>query len=577
MKVSKFKITGNIKLLLILYISIFVLLVNLGLMVVKLTHQSIDKYDEIADNATRKLALLIGIRKNADYIQVATMQHAIDTSVAEMYAVEKNINKERAESDTNFSKYNALIDNPVELALFNKVMDAKEKNIKARDYLIKIDYLYGNDNRKPLEYLKNVQQHTYNYFQNSITALSNYLTINTYLKIDETGLFVKNAKLVLNICLGMIILILIVLGYLIRLTINKLQYQNKELKESELLYRSLFNNMLNGYAYCKMIYNQNNEPIDWTFLHVNNAYEKLTGLYNVTGKKVTEVIPGIYNSSSDLFSIYSRVAMTGIHEQFESYVKELDMWFSVSVYSSQKGYFTAIFDVITERKRTEESRKILTDELRTLAAHLENAREEERKTIAKDIHDELGQNLTVSKIDIAWIIRHIDDDKPKLLERLEQLNNITKVTIDTSRRLYNNIYPRMIEDVGLPSVIQWNADNYLIPNNILFSLVADEDKLNLDHNICLVLFRIYQECCTNILKHAKATNVLVDLHKTDDNIVISIKDDGIGFDTETVNIKDHYGLLGMRERTFALNGTLNIESVIGKGTVVTASIPIKEV
>ena len=80
--------------------------------------------------------------------------------------------------------------------------------------------------RQPLEYLKNVQQYAYNEFQNSITALSKYLTINTYLKIDETGLFVKNTKLLLNICLGMLILILIILGHLIRLTINKLKYQN---------------------------------------------------------------------------------------------------------------------------------------------------------------------------------------------------------------------------------------------------------------------------------------------------------------------------------------------------------------
>ena len=145
--------------------------------------------------------------------------------------------------------------------------------------------------------------------------------------------------------------------------------------------------------------------------------------------------------------------------------------------------------------------------------------------------------------------------------------------------MYNNIYPQMIEDVGLPSVIQWNADNYLVPNNIQFSLVADlnDDKLNIDHNICLVLFRIYQECCTNILKHSKATKVIVILHKAENKIVISIKDDGIGFNTDTIDIKMHYGLLGMRERTLALNGTLNIESALGNGTTVTASIPIKEV
>jgi PAS domain S-box-containing protein/putative nucleotidyltransferase with HDIG domain len=125
------------------------------------------------------------------------------------------------------------------------------------------------------------------------------------------------------------------------------------LRVSEEMYRSLFENMLNGFAYCKIIYEQG-RPRDFIYLAVNKAFEKQTGLQNVTGKKVSEAIPGIYKADPHIFDIYGRVARTGIPEQFETYVSSMQMWFSVSVYSPQKEYFVAVFDVITERKLAEE-------------------------------------------------------------------------------------------------------------------------------------------------------------------------------------------------------------------------------
>jgi PAS domain S-box-containing protein len=124
------------------------------------------------------------------------------------------------------------------------------------------------------------------------------------------------------------------------------------LRESEKHYRSLFDNMLNGFAYCQMIFEQG-RPEDFIYLKVNQAFEALTGLKNVTGKKVSEVIPGIKESDPELFEIYGRVALTGIPEHFETYVEVLGMWFAMAVYSPRQDYFVAVFDVITERKRAE--------------------------------------------------------------------------------------------------------------------------------------------------------------------------------------------------------------------------------
>lgn len=123
--------------------------------------------------------------------------------------------------------------------------------------------------------------------------------------------------------------------------------------ESDLRYRSLFENMLDGFAYCRMRY-ENGEPSDFIYLDVNNAFEPLTGLKDVAGKWVSEVIPGIRQSDPELFELYGKVASTGFPEKVDRYVVALDMWFSISVYSPQREHFVAVFDVITKRKKAEE-------------------------------------------------------------------------------------------------------------------------------------------------------------------------------------------------------------------------------
>ena len=129
---------------------------------------------------------------------------------------------------------------------------------------------------------------------------------------------------------------------------------NAALRDSEERYRSLFENMREGYAYCKMEFHAG-KPVDWEYLAVNEAFEVLTGLKGVVGKKVSEVIPGVRESNPELLGIYGGVSLTGKPETFEDYVAPLGIWFSISVYSAGRGYFVAVFDNITERKRAEEA------------------------------------------------------------------------------------------------------------------------------------------------------------------------------------------------------------------------------
>ena len=137
-------------------------------------------------------------------------------------------------------------------------------------------------------------------------------------------------------------------------------------RSSEHRYRSLFNNAVSGIAYCRMLY-ESDRPADFIYLETNPAFEKLTGLSKVTGRKVSEIIPGIQASDPKLFEIYGRVAQGGLTERFEMFVEALDEWFDVSVYSPQKDHFVAIFDVISRRKHAENELIHFSDRIERLA------------------------------------------------------------------------------------------------------------------------------------------------------------------------------------------------------------------
>ncbi|MGA2279989.1 MAG: PAS domain S-box protein [Verrucomicrobiota bacterium] len=138
------------------------------------------------------------------------------------------------------------------------------------------------------------------------------------------------------------------------------------LRESEHRYRSLFENMLGGFAYCQMLYDKQERPVDFVYLEVNRAFEGLTGLRNVAGKPVSEVIPGIKELSPEVFEIYGRVAATGKPEKFEFDFKSFNQWLSVSVYSTKKGFFVATFENITERKQAEAALQASQKQLRQI-------------------------------------------------------------------------------------------------------------------------------------------------------------------------------------------------------------------
>ncbi len=188
------------------------------------------------------------------------------------------------------------------------------------------------------------------------------------------------------------------------------------LRESEERFRTLFETMLNGFAYCRMLY-ENGQPSDFIYLDVNAAFEQQTGLKDVVGKRVREVIPGIREADPQLFERYGRVAAGGKPEQFEIYVAALKMWFFISVYSPQPEHFVSVFDVITERKHQELAMHRANRALRTISAGnqaLIHANDE-----AQLLQEMCDVAVQVGGFHMAWL-GYARDDADKTVQQMAQ-------------------------------------------------------------------------------------------------------------------------------------------------------------
>ncbi len=228
---------------------------------------------------------------------------------------------------------------------------------------------------------------------------------------------------------------------------------------------------------------------------------------------------------------------------------------------------------ITRRKEDEMKMLQLNADLRDLTNYLQDVREEERKEIAKEIHDELGQNLTVMKMDAIWISQRLGEGQEDIAERSKNLLKVTDETVLKSRHLYNSLYPQMLNDSGLMDTLHWHAGNYqqITGIRIIVDGVIEEGLLNAKSK--LALYRAVQESLTNVLRYAKASQVGIELYEEDGMIYLHIRDNGIGFDPDAVNKTMHHGLTGMVERFIALGGNCTINSAPGKGTHIAISVP----
>ena len=233
---------------------------------------------------------------------------------------------------------------------------------------------------------------------------------------------------------------------------------------------------------------------------------------------------------------------------------------------------------ITQRKQIEESLIKSEVQLKSYAAHLQNIREEERILLAREIHDELGQILVAIKIDLGLLSLKANQHFEKntsvdFTTQLEHLADLVDKTIKTTRRIMTDLRPEILDVLGIKDALKQHLTKFAERNELKCTFEDKSSFFELDAQQSLTLFRILQESLTNIVKHAKASEVRVKLLQANDSLQLTISDNGIGFNSQSAAKMESYGLIGMKERAFLINGNLTVTSKKNAGTTIKIEIP----
>jgi len=229
-----------------------------------------------------------------------------------------------------------------------------------------------------------------------------------------------------------------------------------------------------------------------------------------------------------------------------------------------------------QHRRAQEQLRESHEQLRALSVYLQSVREEERTRIAREVHDELGQALTSCKLDLSWIASKLPRELKPLLEKTRTLSAHIDATIQLVRRISTELRPGVLDHLGLVAALEWQANEFQTRTGIKCDVQASLIEPLLHQELNTAFFRIFQETLTNIIRHAGATQVAVNLKESEAEVTLEVKDNGRGISNVDISNTKSMGLLGMRERAALLGGTFKIISLPkGKGTKVTVCIPLR--
>jgi len=261
-----------------------------------------------------------------------------------------------------------------------------------------------------------------------------------------------------------------------------------------------------------------------------------------------------------------------------SYAVVLDRGYIICDAASKPVRVVGGLSDITERRRAEEALENSRRQLRALSARLQSAREGERTSVAREIHDELGQVLTAIKMNLDWIERKINEREsdPSLnpmLERIVESVEMTDTAIETVQRIATDLRPGTLDTLGLPESLQQEAERFQKRTGITCELQLPREPFDLPPAAATAVFRIFQEALTNVARHAQAAVVRTSLEAGPEKITLQIEDNGCGIKPEAMVDQRSLGLLGMRERASVLGGEVAVTPVTPQGTRVTLHLP----
>lgn len=229
----------------------------------------------------------------------------------------------------------------------------------------------------------------------------------------------------------------------------------------------------------------------------------------------------------------------------------------------------------SEREAAQRKINETTKQLRQLTAHLQSIREEERKRIGREIHDDLGQQLTAIKMDISWIDKNMPEEWSVLKMKLKNVTTLLDGSNQSLRRILSELRPIILDNHGLVEAMEWIGSELTADSAIAFHFTGeDETDLLLPEPIATCIFRVYQEALTNIIRYAGPCDVFVSLKVIDGSVVVNIADTGRGFDFAAIKSNQSFGILGMQERVLSNGGEFELITAPGEGTKITMCLPL---
>ena len=242
-------------------------------------------------------------------------------------------------------------------------------------------------------------------------------------------------------------------------------------------------------------------------------------------------------------------------------------------YRGMQPLHTIILRDVTERHMVQQKLARSRDQLRQLSAALQTIREEERAYIARELHDDLGQILASLRMDLT-LLQQANGNTPDNLRLMAGMEANLLTAITSLRRIATNLRPRALDEGGLYFALHGLRDDFVERHNIPVALFADEAELRLDDAASTAIFRIVQEALTNVARHAGAQHVTVSLYRLNSDLLVQVRDDGRGIRAEDMEKAESLGLIGMRERVWAMNGDITISSDEPPGTRIDIVVPV---
>lgn len=234
---------------------------------------------------------------------------------------------------------------------------------------------------------------------------------------------------------------------------------------------------------------------------------------------------------------------------------------------------TILKEEIAERKQAEKQMGIINEQLRSLSARLQSVREDERTRISREIHDELGQQLTGLKMDLHWVNKRLNKEQQELQNKIKTMMVLVDETVQSVRKISTDLRPGIL-DLGLLAAIEWQCNEFEKRSGIKCKLDTELYDLHCNNDISTAVFRIFQEALTNIARHSAASRLVITIKVGGADLLMEMKDNGKGITEVEINNTKSLGLLGMKERANIFGGELFIEGIAEKGTSVKLKIPL---